>query len=1142
MKKMPSTIAVQCWLLLTFALCLAAPLRAQEVGARVRAVPRQGGARTLQLPLNINEMVNAKKATVTGSKADIGNYAALFDGNTETLCRSANVNPQVIQVSFSSAQTVRAFRVFGTNGGKPSPRWKVEAANKPEDLEARAGTYVEAVPWTDAHDSQDSVVKLDAPVTASLFRLTVQRLHGDNYVHTREWTLSGDVTFDAEPLLAEPLLTESLFKHQRKQFRADTVDVDGIPYHLLGKAAWSSSDPSVATVDGDGLVTAVGVGRCRIVAALEQLALTKSLQVGLAEPRDLDATYIERTPRYDYDAAKGNPTIGEDVTFHGHIKNWGPPTPSVKYLWHIDGKPVAEGTVNLAAYEDHVVTLPWKWQDGDHRVALIVDPEDIISEASEENNQREDHTNALSVGFWVEQTLYDYFHKHQQNLGIGSNSWEDWAQRQIAKWNELARESIWPSSPQGLLDRLRLDKIVLVPDNALPLAGGLPSNTPDRRDKTVDLMWGFGIDLIKSNYYADTVLKHRGHWEPWNAFYYEGSVLHELAHARYLGHNSEFRVEKAAVHILENGQPVAGSQAMPTIDNLVYANQDGSVMYGPFMPTYPNYDNPWSPYEVGALNRVAGRRADQSNMNEPHPRHLQYLNDLPESNHVRLVDAGGKPLQGAEVSVYQSRGVSDRTIDNVPDLQLTTDKEGYAHLPRNPFAQSRTVNENTGTIVLRIAHGGKVWYRFMEVSAFNLEFWRGRAQDAYYTIELPDPSSGSQITVWGRDRPLANRSSKPSLENHTDFGSVVATEHPTLHSPKSRRVFLVKNRGAAVLQLSGDPRVQITGPEASDFMVLSQPDRQVGPGCLTTFHVWFQPKGTGVRTATLTIKSNDAQAPSFSFAIQGTGVAPAPAPGAVFGGQVLRTRVGDIGMYSTISQVDVGEQSVMLDVSASALADGKVTSLPAIKSQRVRVDEQTSIHLVGHPYHRLSLADVKKGTAAAVIIKGTPRQVGEPDAVAREIVINGLWLDTLDLSAMTCGSQRPVARLSLDGTPLRLGGRTYTRGVGTHAPSDFALDLAGGASRFTASVGIDDKVDAANKGSVVFEVWVDNKRVAQSPPMQRGMAPHHFDVDLQGAKLLGLRVTDGGNGKEHDYANWCSASIHLSRDASAKPKAVNLSR
>ena len=66
----------------------------------------------------------------------------------------------------------------------------------------------------------------------------------------------------------------------------------------------------------------------------------------------------------------------------------------------------------------------WNWQLGDHQVELVVDPDNLLAEFSEQNNALADRTNGVVVGFWVEQSVYDYFQQNQRSLGIGSNSWE----------------------------------------------------------------------------------------------------------------------------------------------------------------------------------------------------------------------------------------------------------------------------------------------------------------------------------------------------------------------------------------------------------------------------------------------------------------------------------------------------------------------------------------------------------------------------------------------------------------------------------------------------------------------------------------------------------------------------------------------
>ena len=71
---------------------------------------------------------------------------------------------------------------------------------------------------------------------------------------------------------------------------------------------------------------------------------------------------------------------------------------------------------------------------------------------------------------------------------------------------------------------------------------------------------------------------------------------------------------------------------------------------------------------------------------------------------------------------------------------------------------------------------------------------------------------------------------------------------------------------------------------------------------------------------------------------------------------------------------------------------------------------------------------------------------------------DSVWLSSLDLSLATQGFGKPGVDKSVDGHALTLAGQTYARGFGTHSPGLLAVDLGGGAKRFTATVGIDDEV------------------------------------------------------------------------------------
>ncbi len=113
---------------------------------------------------------------------------------------------------------------------------------------------------------------------------------------------------------------------------------------------------------------------------------------------------------------------------------------------------------------------------------------------------------------------------------------------------------------------------------------------------------------------------------------------------------------------------------------------------------------------------------------------------------------------------------------------------------------------------------------------------------------------------------------------------------------------------------------------------------------------------------------------------------------------------------------------------------------------------------------------------------------------------------------------------TIEGNRLAIGGRTFERGLGTHARSVLTFNLGGGYSRFTASVGVDDETLSA-PGSVIFLVLVDGVPAFQSGVMRTGDAPRAVDVDLTAAQTLELVVDDAGDGMNHDHADWADARL-----------------
>jgi len=144
-------------------------------------------------------------------------------------------------------------------------------------------------------------------------------------------------------------------------------------------------------------------------------------------------------------------------------------------------------------------------------------------------------------------------------------------------------------------------------------------------------------------------------------------------------------------------------------------------------------------------------------------------------------------------------------------------------------------------------------------------------------------------------------------------------------------------------------------------------------------------------------------------------------------------------------------------------------------------------------------------------------------------------LDELDLAAMSCGWERPQARQAVGGNPLKIARKKFERGVGTHAPSWFAIDTGGEALRFEAQVGLDDEELVRGKGSAVFRIYADGRVAADSGVMHARQPARTLTADLAGARVVVLEVSDAGDGSAHDHADWCDAYFTVRDGAVLKP-------
>jgi NPCBM/NEW2 domain len=181
-----------------------------------------------------------------------------------------------------------------------------------------------------------------------------------------------------------------------------------------------------------------------------------------------------------------------------------------------------------------------------------------------------------------------------------------------------------------------------------------------------------------------------------------------------------------------------------------------------------------------------------------------------------------------------------------------------------------------------------------------------------------------------------------------------------------------------------------------------------------------------------------------------------------------------------------------------------------------------SDELAQHP--REDLLSIR-GTPAGEQIVALP--VPPPRRPPEREVLEGDWVYLSDLKWESAkagwspnGDGLPRLNRSIEETGLLLGGKRYGKGIGTHAPSEILYRLGGQYDALHAVIG-----GAEDRGTVLFEVYGDDRLLYESPLMHGLREAQAIEVSTADVDRLRLVVTDGGDGYGADCANWAGARV-----------------
>jgi len=132
-------------------------------------------------------------------------------------------------------------------------------------------------------------------------------------------------------------------------------------------------------------------------------------------------------------------------------------------------------------------------------------------------------------------------------------------------------------------------------------------------------------------------------------------------------------------------------------------------------------------------------------------------------------------------------------------------------------------------------------------------------------------------------------------------------------------------------------------------------------------------------------------------------------------------------------------------------------------------------------------------------------------------------------------------------TPLKIGSRSFDKGLGTHSNSEIRVTFPEPVTKFTAFVGIDNNADTGgSRGSVQFAVVVDGKELVRTRTLRGSNEATEIDLTLPAKTTVLTLIVDGtADGPSHDQADWCepvavgvSGTIYHLSDASVRDVAL----
>ncbi len=227
-----------------------------------------------------------------------------------------------------------------------------------------------------------------------------------------------------------------------------------------------------------------------------------------------------------------------------------------------------------------------------------------------------------------------------------------------------------------------------------------------------------------------------------------------------------------------------------------------------------------------------------------------------------------------------------------PTVQSSTKYEGYYAAKFGTITDNQTSYFEIADVEVNDTASLSFWYKVSSESGydfFNFYVNGTEVKDASGNVDWTeytyDFSAGTYTLKWEykKDYSVSSGSDTAWVDYivFEEDGSTPPPTYPEIEvsgtidfgtieiNTSTSESYTISNTGDADLILSGSPKVEINGADASQFSVTAQPSSPVASNGNTTFTIEFAPTTEGTKNASVSIANNDSDENPFTFNISG---------------------------------------------------------------------------------------------------------------------------------------------------------------------------------------------------------------------------------------------------------------------------------